>query len=221
MLTRLRFLLTWLIVSSLCLPLSCLAYDTPLSDTAVRDAYFLGQRHDQFMTEFLNKYIKHLPVPSSGPYIYSVSFMTPFALMVQYSSSQPNYSAQQAQIDHEATPEMVSVRVEIALTQSYGPFLTKPTGSRSAPPLGIQLRSADFWSEVKFRIFDGKEEITTNDINGQPHYLCSDYGGCTLSGATVSLQFPASAFTSDSTMIEMNPPEGDQVVVEFDLTSLR
>jgi hypothetical protein len=220
MLTCLRFL-TCLAAWSLCFPYPSFSFDSPLSDTAVRDAYFLGQHHDQILTDFLTPYTKSLPPPASGPYIYAVSFMTPFALMVQYSSRQSNYSAQQAQIDHQTAPEMVSIRVEISLTQSYGPFLTKPIGSRSAPPFGIQLRSADFWRDVKFRIFDGKEEIRTNDINGQPHYFCSDDGGCTLSGATVSLQFAASAFTSDCATIEMTPPEGDPVAVDFDLYSMK
>jgi hypothetical protein len=54
--------------------------DTPLSEEAVRDAYFLGQHHDQTLNLFLAKYIKVLPMPKSGPNISSISFLTPFAL---------------------------------------------------------------------------------------------------------------------------------------------
>ena len=77
------------------------AMDTPLSDEAVRDAYFLGQRHEQDFTDLLAKYTKPLPVPESGPDISSVTFLTPFALVAQLSSQRTmNYSAQQAEQDH-------------------------------------------------------------------------------------------------------------------------
>jgi hypothetical protein len=218
-LTRLRFLSCFL-AFSLCFPFPASAFDTPLSDTAVREAYFLGQRRDETMARFLGKYTKHLPQLESGPYISSITFFTPFALLVEYSSRQSAYSAQQAQLDHHSDLEITSIRVEISLTQTYGPFLTKPTASRSGSPLGIQLRSSSFWRNIKFRVVDGKEEIITDNLTGEPHYLCSD-DGCILSGATVHLQFPAAAFTSESATVEISPPEGEQVAVDFDLSSLR
>ena len=204
--------------------LSCtpaLAYDTPLSDQAVREAYFLGQRRDESMYAFLNKYTKLLPPPKTGPHISAVSFLTPFALLVQYSSRQANYSAQQAALDHKPQDEAVEIRVEILLTQSYGPVVSTPTPSRSSAPVGFQMRSPEFWRAFKYRIFDGDEEITTDDITGEPQFLCSSEGGCMLTGATVYIRFPATAFTSDSTRVEVSPREGDAVSVDFDLSSLR
>ncbi len=210
-----------LLASALLLSTPALAYDTPLSDQAVREAYFLGQRHDESMASFLNKYTKFLPAPKSGPHIDSVTFLTPFALLVQHSSRQSNYSAQQAALDHKAQDEIVEISIDILLTQSYGPFVTKPTGSHSGSPVGIQPRSPEFWRSFKFRIFDGKEEITTEDVSGEPNYLNCGDAGCELTGATVYIQFPATAFTSDSATIDITPPEGDPVSVDFDLSSLR
>src|SRR5258707_57317 len=46
---------------------SSFAFDTPLSDQAVREAYFLGQRGDETMATFLNKYTKILKAPKTGP----------------------------------------------------------------------------------------------------------------------------------------------------------
>ena len=202
----------------LCAP--ALAYDTPLSDQAVREAYFLGQRRDESMAAFLNKYTKRLPPPKTGPHISSVSFFTSFALLVEYSSRQTDYSAQRAALDHKAHDEVVEIRVEILLTQSYGAIITTPTHSRSGSPTGIQLRSPEFWRAFTYRIFDGDEEITTDDITGEPQQLCSD-NGCILTGAIVYLQFPATAFTSDSTTIKVTPREGAAVSIDFDLSSLR
>lgn len=196
------------------------AYDTPLSDQAVREAYFLGQRRDESMYAFLNKYTKLLPPPKTGPHIASVTFFTPFALLVRYSSRQPDYSAQRAAIDHKAHDEITEIQVEIQFTQSYGAFIAAPTHSRSGSPTAIQFRSPEFWRAFRYRIFDGDEEITTEDISGEPQYSCSE-GGCILTGAIVSFQFPASAFKSDSAGVEVTPREGDSVSVDFDLSSLR
>ena len=59
----------------LCQPL--FAFDSPLSDEAVRQAYFLGQRHDDSLARSLNKYTKTLPPPETGPHIAAVTFLTP------------------------------------------------------------------------------------------------------------------------------------------------
>jgi len=50
-LTRLRFLSS-LVACVVAFPVPLLAFDTPLSDTAVREAYFLGQRRDETMGAF-------------------------------------------------------------------------------------------------------------------------------------------------------------------------
>jgi len=217
-LARLRFLACLLAISLL--PGPCSAFDTPLSDTAVREAYFLGQRHDDSVAAFFERYARHLPPPSSGPYISTVSFLTPFALMVEHSSQQSNYSAQQAQLDHRSEQEAVSIRFEILLTDNYGPFLSAPTGTRSNSPTGIRLRSSDFWRHIKFHFFDGQEEITTDSIYGEPQYRCTE-DGCNLIGANVEAVFPAEAFTQPEAIIEITPPEGDPLTVDFELGSFR
>lgn len=209
-----------LLMGALLLSTSAVAYDTPLSEQAVREAYFLGQRRDESMYGFLNKYTKLLPPPKTGPHIASVTFFTPFALLVQYSSRQSDYSAQRAAIDHKAHDEIVEIQVEIQFTQSYGAIITTPTHSRSGSPTAVQLRSPEFWRAFKYRVFDGDEEITTDDISGEPQYQCSE-GSCTLTGAIVYIQFPATAFKSDSAGVEVTPREGDAVSVDFDLSSLR
>ena len=197
----------------------CFSFQTPLSDESVREAYFLGQRRDESMAAFLSKYTKMVPAPKTGPHIYSVSFLTPFALLVDYSSRQLEYSAQRAALDHKSQDETVEISVQILLTQSYGPIISGAQ-SRSGSSAGMRLRSPGFWHTFKLHIFDGHDEITTDDLNGEPNYMCNQ-DGCMLSGATVTAHFPADAFSSDSATIEVLPPEGDPVSVDFDLASLR
>src|SRR6202051_220968 len=111
------------------------AFDSPLSDTAVREAYFLGQRHDDSLGKLLDKHVLYMQPPKTGPYIQSVSFLTPYILTALYSSQQVSiYSAQQAQLDHLKNTEVVRITVQIFLTQSYGAYRAVATGSDSHSP---------------------------------------------------------------------------------------
>lgn len=102
-----------LAASLLLVPFSS-ALQSPLPEQLVREAYFLGQRHDGTYGRLLGKYMKFLPTPKTGPYISSIAFNTPFLQMVAYADKYVgNYSAQQAQIDYRNKgEEMVRVSVE-------------------------------------------------------------------------------------------------------------
>jgi hypothetical protein len=203
----------------LCQPL--FAFQTPLSDTAVREAYFLGQRHDQSVSDFFAKYAKTLPAPQYGPYISTVRFLTPYAQVVSLSGNKTGgYSAQQAERDHHADAETVVVSVDIYLTDSYGPFLAARTNSRSGSPAGLTPRSSDFWRDFDVSVSSDSRTLSQQDTSGQPIYNCSE-SGCSLVGATVTLTFAASKFPPDSVTVNVVPPEGDEVNVDFDLTSVR
>ena len=201
---------------------SSFAFDTPLSDEAVREAYFLGQRRDDTMATFLNKYTKFLSPPKTGPHIYSVTAFTPFALLVQQSSQHTSgYSAQQAALDHRDQGEFVRIIVQIQLTDSYGPFIVRPTGSRSGSPKGFVPRPYDFWKDFDVQVSSKDKNLEPFSSSGQPNYLCSDDGGCTLTGATLQFDFSSEDFPSGSATIDINPPEGDPLSIDFDLDHLR
>jgi hypothetical protein len=219
-LTRLRFL-PCLLAFALCLPPCSAAFDTPLSDTAVRQAYFMGQRHDESMAQFFDKYCKHLPPPKTGPYVSAVSLLTPYALLAQLSSERAyGYSAQQAQLDHKKMVETVKITVQIQLTDTYGAVMPNPTGQTSGTPWDYVYRSSDFWRDFQIRVISDKKVLSPFVYSGEPDYICGD-GGCSLVGATVQLEFLADELASDSASIQIDPPEGDQVIVDFDLASVR
>src|ERR1700730_16072539 len=201
---------------------SSFAFDTPLSDQAVREAYFLGQRHDETMATFLNKYTKFFPSPKTGPDIASVTFFTPFALLVQQSSQHTSgYSAQQAALDHRDQGEFVRIVVQIQLTDSYGPYIVRPTGSRSGSPKGFVPRPYDFWKDFEVQVSNDDKKLRPFSSSGQPNSLCSEDGGCTLTGATLQFDFSAEDFASGSAIIDVVPPQGDPISIDFDLDHLR
>jgi hypothetical protein len=198
------------------------AFDTPLSDQAVREAYFLGQRHDETMSTLLNKYTKLLSPPKTGPDIASVTFLTPFALLVQQSSEHTSgYSAQQAALDHRDQGEFVRIVVQIQLTGSYGPYIVRPTGSRSGSSAGFVPRPYDFWKDFDVQVSSEDQKLRPFSSSGEPNFICSENGSCTLTGATLQFDFSAEDFPSGSAVIDVNPPEGDPVSVDFDLDHLR
>src|SRR5712664_4093578 len=220
--TRVRSMVPVLIAALLLTP-SSFAFDTPLSDQAVRQAYFLGQRRDESLASFLEKYTRQLPPPRTGPHISAITFFTPFALVAQLSSERSTgYSAQQAALDHRDQQETVKIIVHILLTDSYPAYIPRPTGSRSGSPTGFAPRPFSFWKNFQVQVFAGDKTLEPFSSSGEPDYICSEYGGgCTLVGATLQFEFPAEDFATDSVTIEVNPPEGDPVSVDFDLTSLR
>jgi len=200
-----------------------LGFTSPLSEQLVREAYFLGQRRDGTYARLLGKYMKVLPRPKTGPYISSVTFSTPFLQMVAYADGYVgNYSAQQAQIDYRNKgEEVVRVSVEIQLTDSYGQLVAVPANSGSNSSTGFVPRPHDFWKDFEVRIHNGDRELTPADSRGHANSRCGRRGPCVLIGAALEFDFPARVFTSDSATIDVLPPQGDVVSVDFDLSSLR
>lgn len=199
-----------------------LAFTTPLSDQAVREAYFLGQRRDGTYPRLLEKYTKVLRAPKTGPHISSIAFYTPFVQIVQFNDRLlGNYSAQQAEIDHRNQPEFVRVVIQIQLTNSYSATMEDPAGRRkgSLPPL--ILRPHDFWKDFEVQVYAGDKPIVPSGSFSHANSICGDGDPCILIGATLDLEFPAAAFKFDSATIDVTPPEGEAVSVDFDLDALR
>jgi len=210
-----------LAIASLFVALPLLAFDSPLSDQAVRQAYFLGQRRDDSYARTMAKYTKTLPPPETGPQISAVTLLTPFALLVQSSNQHLNYSAQQAEIDHRKQKETVQIVVVIRFTNSYPATLIRPTGTRSDSPNGFYQRPSGFWKDFDIQTFVANKQVLATSTSGQPDVVCDEFGGCNFIGATVTLEFLADAFSCSSATVLITPPEGDPTSIDFDLSSLR
>jgi hypothetical protein len=209
----------------LALSLACteplLAFQSPLSEEAVREAYFLGQRHDESVTRALENYSQYFPVPDYGPQIASLTYLTPFAQAILASSNHiGNYSAQQAQIAHRGLRETVEIQVSIRFTDSYPAFVpsVRPNSRGSQPTL--VPRSSDFWRDFEVTAFDGDRPLEPSSQDGRPDYTCSRYS-CFLIGATILLDFPADAFQKQDVTVQVDPPEGDRFAAGLDLSNLR
>ncbi len=185
---------------------SSFAFDIPLSDQAVREAYFLGQRRDEKTAEFLDKYRRHLPVPESGPWVSTVEVFTPYAEAVELSRQRSfGYSAQDA----------------IEFTDSYGPLSQVKTSPSSGSPNGFSLRSPGFWKDFTYRLFDGDDLVEPLEMHGNATFRTVG-DGTEMTGAQIVLVYDAEKISSSSdAAIVVDIPDHPQVVATFDLATLR
>jgi hypothetical protein len=145
---QLRFALALVTAALLvCQPL--LAFNTPLSPEAVRDAYFLGQHNDQSTLSFFSQYVRTLPAPDKGPYIAEVEVYTPYTQIIEASRRRTgSYSAQQAELDYRHHPDKLYVRVRIDFTETYGLELYRSAkGDRELSGSGQPL--PDFYRDFR------------------------------------------------------------------------
>lgn len=196
-------------------PLSALQF--PLSESAARSAYFLGQRHDNSTAEFLARYSKHLPPPKTGPYVSDVLFLTPFAQLVDYSSHQGIYSAQQAEAEGPKNHQSVEITVYVYFPSpnSFSTSLIRPPSLNPG-----DINPVESWQSYKVRVFDGSEPRQPSSVSGQSQNRCS-HTGCIRVGTAIHLAVPAELFASDSATVEVATPDGQLVTLDFNLSTLR
>lgn len=221
MYTAPRTFLVLLIASMLAVPRTS-ALTFLLSDTTIHSAYFLGQRYKASPGEFLAPYTKFPPAPKTGPRIELVQFLTPFAQLVRECALRVGeYSAQQAQIDQRGKEDTVLVIVKIRLTPTCLPVLL-PNELMVGGSMDVQnLRPSSFWKDFNFRVFDNQLEREPRSVSGKGDSICGKYGGCSLIGATVILELPASEFSSQQATVEVTAPDGQPFHADFDLAPLR
>jgi hypothetical protein len=199
---------------TLVVALPALAYEYPLSDSAIRDAYFLGKSSNAKLSELFEKYTKRPPVPNKGPHIASVILETPYVGVVEHSREMLNYSAPAAEKDFLGKPAVFRLRVQIDLTDSYGWQIPSPAGT-------IHMRPDDFWKDFTVRLVQ-KEEIPSKSLRGTPIYSFGGDGGASvLTGATIELTYDAEKIQSEDAKVEVLAPGGEEVEVTFDLAALR
>jgi len=224
------------------------AFYTPLSDQAVREAYFLGQRHDESTAAFFARYLKPLPPPQSGAYISEVEIYTPFVQMVELSQLHSvGYSAQQASRDYRRTADTLLVRIRIDFTSSYGALELYRSGHLANPPgKDSSAQLPDYHRDFRAGLSQKGEWIEPLSIqvvptvwpasghvpswayvparssslasSGDGYYNGSSYF---IVGWLVWLQYDASDVASDDASVEVLTTDGQYVSVPFDLSVLR
>lgn len=210
------------VLVALILSMPSFAFDAPLSDHAVREAYFLGQRRDEKTAEFLEKYRRHLAIPESGPWVSTVEVFTPYAEAVELSRQRSfGYSAQDAAQDYRKNGDRLRITITIEFTDSYGELTQAKTNQRSGSPNGFSVRSPDFWKDFSYRLFDGDDVVEPLEVQGSPTYRTTDDSRM-MTGAQIVLLYDAAKISSPSdAAVVVDFADHPQVVAPFDLSTLR
>ena len=199
---------------SLCLSVS--AFDVPLSDESVREAYFLGQRHDEKIYLFFETYRRYLPAPKSGPYVFMAELLTPFAETVDASRKHSaGYSAQQAQIDHRTRGDSMRVGVHVAYTNSYGAGF--PYSPNKAPG------RTGTWKDFQVRLSQNENTIEPRNVSYEGTRIGTGGkgGGSRPTGFIIWLVYDAAKLTDSDASVEVDTPDGQYLTATFDLSHLR
>ena len=218
-----KSIISVLAVGLLVLPLSALDGAT-LSDEAVREAYFLGQRNDEKTSRFLETYLRRLPMPQSGLYISEIELFTPYAETVDLSRQRTfGYSAQQAAQEYRDRGDVFRLRVRAFFTDTYSqrtyaqavtqkdarkPKLGQDAGARSGGWQGFQVQ---LWQKDKL--------IEPLEIPGIPVFRGYTVEGVSY-GFDVVLHYDGDEIDADNAQVVVLTPDGQRVVAEFDLAKL-
>ena len=193
-----------------------LAFEDPLSSSAIRDAYMLGSRNDFTTAEFFAPYTHSLPMPDAGPHVAFVSIETPYGQVVELGEAAMNTDIQgtEQRLENKTFPFIV--RVEVDLTDSYpGP---PPSSSRAAAGIPIP----DFERDFDIRLVQKHKTIPLRSKEVSLLYSGSTATTVQLSGAIIELRYDTAAIDSyDDASVTVHTPEGQNIETSFDLGHLK
>jgi hypothetical protein len=139
-----------LVAVLLLLPGPSSGLDSPLSEEAVREAYFLGQHNDQSTFSFFLPYIRVLPKPDRGPFIAEVEVYTPYVQIIEASRRRSmGYSAQQAEQDYRHHHDKLYIRVRIDFTETYGALELYRSAKSDREQSGDDQPLPDFYRDFR------------------------------------------------------------------------
>ncbi len=201
---------------------SCFAYEAPLSERSVREAYFLGQRRDEKMGQFLKDYSKALPLPKTGPYVSEITLLTPYVQAVELSRQHSvGYSAQQAARDYRKRGDTVRLRVRLLFTATYTSMDALDSARRARGPEDPEFGASQFWRAFRIELHQRGEAIPKTYVRDDPIYSMHSQSVGGLIGTNVYFDYPANKVKSEEVEVEVSTPDGQRVVATFDLAKLR
>lgn len=186
------------VLLSFALAIPACAYDVPLTENSIRDAYFLGTRQGGMSPDFLAKYTHEIPKLALGRYRSFASMETPFTQVAVLSSKKLNYSAQDAVKEFLGKPLLFHLHLEICY------MLNAPADS------------------LEVRIIQNKKELSPDNSDRSLFFPASDeYSSPPPIGETMKFEFKADKIDSSTLSIIVDTPDGQHAQLDTDLSALR
>jgi len=184
-----------LLAFSLALPVR--AYDYPLTESSIRDAYFLGTRQSG-LSDSLPTYTHEIPNLSVGKFRSFASLETPFIQVAVFSSKKLNYSAQDAVKEFLGKPMVLRIHLEICYMVD-------------APPDALEVR-----------IVQNKKDLVPDSFDRSLFFPASDpYTSPPPLGETMHFEFSAEKIDSSTLTIFIDTPDDQHARLDLDLSTLR
>jgi hypothetical protein len=183
---------------SFALVIPACAYDAPLTESSIREAYFLGIRAGGLNADYFARYAHWIPELKQWTCTSQLRFETPFLHVAEYASSAPNYTAQDAVKAFFDKPLLFKMYLDICYTEN-------------APA-----------SAIKIRILQNKKEVVPSVSESSPFYpVVSDTATLPANGERIYLEFKPEQIDSSTITVLIDTPNGQHVSTDFDLQSIR
>jgi len=176
------------------------SYDFPLTDSAIRDAYFLGTRQAGMGDDFLAQYTHFIPtLRVSESLISRVRIETPFLQVAAHASRTLNYNAQDAVKDFYGKPAVFRMTLEIC----YMVDAPKP-------------------NSIRITVTQNEKQIVPQSDDRSAFFPATDpYTPAVDIGEIVDLEFDPRKLDSSTLTIQIDTPDDQHAKTEFDLQTLR
>ena len=187
---------------------STVAYEYPLSASAIRDAYFLGTGPKSKEASFYEPYTRSYLILPNQPPTSQITIHTPFLQVAEHARDTANYHAQDAAKEFFGKSMKFQVFLDIYFQRSAG----KQEGSETDRPLqGVTITLTQSHKVIAMDVVDSWELYPFRDAQ-------------TLAespGEHIELACDAGSIESAPLKVEVKAPDRKDYTVEFDLTSVQ
>jgi len=173
-------------------------YDFPLSESAIRDAYFLASKGPSQGSNFLGGYTHAVNQLKVGACTSAISLETPFAHVAVHASKAVNYSAQDAVKEFLGKPAVFRIHLDICYLAG-------------APE-----------NAIKVTVLQNKKSVRRMSENRSTYYPPSDESTqVSNNGERIDLEFSPDRIDSSELTIRIDTPDLQHAETVFALESLR
>lgn len=203
-----------LVIAVLLFAVPSLAFDYPLSETAIREAFLTGNGNRN--SELFVKYAHNFSAPDSGPYVASIRLETPFEQVAQRGATASNYHAPEAEQEFLGKRMPFRVRVEIQFTPTYPEFQNRESNGAYSLLQPLPDYQNDFQIDVS-------QDNTITPLASRAYVASSNFSNTVwgIQGIVIEQEFDPQKIDSSDMTVEVHTPDGQDVATTFDLSQLR
>jgi len=182
-----------------------LAYEYPLSASAIREAYFLGTGARGHDASFYDGYARTIPNPAKEPPVSTITIDTPYLQIAEHSRDTPNYHVQDAVEDYAGKPAKFLVFADV--------YFHPPTGKQENEnsEAGVAIELTQKHKTIPTKVVDSWELYPFRDARNSAE----------SAGEHIELACDAGDVADSPLKISVKTPDGKSFEVEFDLQQLK